>query len=327
MVPEDYRCAIVSEFGPPSGLKIERRATVAPAIDEVLVEVHAASVTPLDTYLRNGIKVGDYTPTVPYVPGGSMSGRIVAFGPQVQGAKVGDRVYGRAFSGSNAEYALCRASQIFKLPEIVAYADGAVISVPYETAYHSLVDLAAGTGGDVVLVQGAAGAVGAASVQMARMLGMKVIATCSERHIDAVLKNGAHAAFDYRNPDCGTQILEACGGSGVDIVIEVSARNNLPLDLSLAARGGRIIIVGGTGETPFNAHPMIAKGLKVIGVDLRSLSPRKMAQINAMIVAGLEAGNLRPKAANHFPLDNIAAAHAKVETGSASGGVVLVIKP
>lgn len=321
-----YHAAQVERFGDASGLSIALRDIQQPIGDELLIEVHAASVTPLDTYLRNGIKVGNYTPTLPYTPGAALSGIVSAMGSDAGRFKLGDRVYGRAFSGSNAEFALCKSSQVFALPPRVGFTEGALVPVPYETAYYGLVDLADGKGGDVVLVQGAAGAVGAASVQFAISLGMTVFATCARHDMDKVRENGAQNVFDYKDPTYPDQILTLTDGRGVDMIMEVSARANLTLDMGLAAAGARIIIVGGTGDTPFNALPVIAKGLKILGVDLKAMAPRRAAQVNAVIVAGLQSGVLRPAAAHHFSLDAIAEAHAAVESGRASGGVVLKIR-
>ena len=325
MLPDQFRAAVVESFGDPSVLTVAMQALPSPRADEVLVEVHAASVTPLDTYLRNGVKIGNYTPDLPYTPGAALSGIVAAVGANEKRLEPGDRVYGRAFSGSNAEYALCHAAQLYALPPHIGFVEGALIAVPYETAYYSLVDLADGREGESVLVQGAAGAVGAATVQIAKSMGMTVIATCSQRDAEAVGANGADHVFDYHT-SYAEAVMTLTGGRGVDVIIEVAAKTNLAMDMRLAAPGGRIVIVGGTGDTPFNALLVIAKGLKILGVDLRAMSPARVSQVNMAIVAGLRSGILKPAAANHFPLEKIAEAHAAVEAGKGSGGVVLNIR-
>jgi NADPH2:quinone reductase len=197
--------------------------------------------------------------------------------------------------------------------------------VPFETAYYSLVDLAGSGAGETVLIQGAAGSVGAAAVQIARSLRLRVIATCGLEDRDNVLANGAESALDYAQPDLTQVVLAVTGGRGVDIVIEVAARTNLMRDLALAATGGRIVIVGGPGEAPFDTLPVIAKGLRISGVDLRSIAPQRAAQIHAALGNGLSNGTLRPRATHRFSLDQIADAHAAIESGSMPGGVVLEI--
>jgi NADPH2:quinone reductase len=295
-----------------------------PGPDEVLVAVPASSVTPLDTYLRRGIPVGDYTPTPPYVPGAAFAGVVVETGADVRNVAVGERVYGRARSGSAAELAVCASDQAFALPDTIGFDDGALIAVPFETAWYGLVDLGRAAGGETVLVHGGAGSVGAATVQIARARGLRVIATCSGADREAVLAVGAHVVLDYRDPGLKDRLAAAASG-GVDVVVDVAARTNLALDIAICAPGGRIVIVGGTGPTPFDALPIIAKGLTIAGVDLRALTPRRRREIHAGIAAGLEAGILRPRASHRFGLDEAGAAHEAVEAGRGSGGVVLLV--
>lgn len=320
------KAAMATGFGPPSVLRIETIDTPALAPGEVLVKVHASSVTPLDTYLRKGVPVGAYTPAPPYTPGAALAGTVESVGSGVIGIAPGSRVYGRARSGSAAEYAACLADEVYSLPANIDFADGAVIAVPFETAYYSLVDLAGAGGGETALIHGAAGSVGAAAVQIARSMGLRVIATCALADRDAVLANGADLAIDYARSDLTDAIRAAAGDRGVDVAIEVAARSNLARDLELAATGGRIVIVGGTGQTPFDALPVIAKGLRISGVDLRSMTSRRAAQIHAALYVGLADGRFRPRAAHRFSLVRIADAHAAIEAGRVPGGVVVEIE-
>jgi NADPH2:quinone reductase len=323
------RAALVSAFGSPDVLQVQTAPLPTLAPHEVLVSVRAAAVTPLDTYLRKGVPVGDYTPTPPYTPGFALAGEVAALGAEATGFRIGDRVYGRARSGAAAEFAACDAAAVHPLPAKIGFADAALIAVPYETAYYSLVDLAGAAGGETVLVQGAAGSVGAAAVQLARTLGLRVLATCSNADREAVIGHGAHEVLDYADgPDrIEAKVRELTRQRGVEIIIEIAAKANLGADLALAAPGGRIVIVGGTGQTPFDALPVIAKGLRLLGVDLRSVSPRRALQIHAVLAAGLENGTLRPRVAHRFPLEEIAAAHAAIEVGQGSGGVAVLMQP
>lgn len=318
------KAVVVPAFGTPSVLALAEVEDPQPGPGEILVAVRASSVTPLDTYLRRGIAVGDYTPSVPYVPGAAFAGIVVETGKYVRHLGVGDRIYGRARSGSAAELAVCTSDHAFRLPDRLGFEDGAVIPVPFETAWYGLVDLGRASGGETVLVHGGAGSVGAAAIQVARAHGLRVIATCSQPDREAVLAAGAHVVLDYRDPGMKDQIAKTAG-SGVDVVIEIAARTNLAMDVDVCAPGGRIVIAGGTGPTSFDALPIIAKGLTIAGVDLRALTPRRRRDIHAGIGAGLEMGFLRPRAAHQFRMDEAAAAHEAVEAGRASGGAVLVV--
>ncbi|BDE06902.1 NADPH:quinone oxidoreductase [Vulcanimicrobium alpinum] len=320
------RAARVRRFGPRAdALHLDDLAIPAPQPGEVVVRVRAAAVTPLDTYLRAGVAVGDYTPILPYTPGSAFAGIVAEIGAGVTDRVPGERVYGRTRSGAAAEWARCDAREVFPLPGRVDFADGAVVAVPFETAWWSLVDVAAARGGDVVLVQGAAGSVGAAAVQLARAMGLHVIATCAADDAARVRAHGAHAVIDFRDPHWTEAVREASGGRGVDVVVEVAAATNLVADAALAAPGGRIVVVGGTGATTIDPLVLIAKGLHVAGVDLRAIAPDRRAQIHAGIAAGLENGTLRPHAAHRFALHEIVDAHGALEERRGAGGVVLVI--
>lgn len=319
--------AIVPKFGPADQMAVARIARPSlQADDDVLVEVHASAVTPLDTYLRAGVKVGAYTPAPPYTPGFAMAGTLLSDVPGDAVLVEGRRVYGRAKSGANAEVAVCSATDVFPLPEGIPFPDAALICVPFETAYYSLFDLGGAQGGDTVLIHGAGGAVGRAAAQLAVMRGIHVIATCGERDVEIVRSFGVGDVVDYRSPNLADSVLARAGQSGINVVIDVAAKTNLPLDLEVAAPQGRVIIVGGTGPVEMDALPIISKGLTVAGVSLPSMSKRRIREIHATLYPLLERGLIKPHAATRFPLASIAEAHRAIEEGRGSGGVVIVRK-
>lgn len=312
-------------FGDASVIVIDEVDLPAPGPEEVLVEVRAAAVTPLDTYLRSGLAVGGYTPKPPYTPGSALAGLVVAAGSGVSGLALGQRVFAHAASGACAERALCPARRTYPLPGHIDFADGALVAVPYRTAYFSLIDLARAAGGETVLVHGAGGSVGAATVQLARSHGLHVIATCSAGNAERARADGAHATVDHRAADWPAAVRAAAAGRAIDIIIEVAAKANLSTDLDLAAARGRIVIVGGQGATSIDPLPVISKGLSLFGVSLPNIPPQRDQQIMAAIVAGLENGTLRPRVSSTFPLHDIIAAHQAVESGRGSGGVALLM--
>src|ERR1043166_7359207 len=161
----------VREFGGPAVLKIEELPDPKAGPGQVVVRVKAVGVNPVDTYIRSGAYAKVIQP--PYTPGSDAAGLVDSVGDGVQHVKPGDRVFitgttSPGFSGACAELTLSRAAQIHPLPPSLTFQQGAGIYVPYGTAYRSLIHRARGQAGETVLVHGASGGVGVASVQLVR---------------------------------------------------------------------------------------------------------------------------------------------------------------
>jgi len=196
----------VREFGAPAVLKIENIPDPTPGPGQVVIAVKAAGVNPVDTYIRAGTYARK--PPLPYTPGSDAGGVIESVAADVTRFKPGDRVYiSGTLTGSYAEKALSEASRVHPLPERTSFTQAAGIYVPYATAYQSLIHIAKGTAGDTVLVHGASGGVGSASVQIARSRGMTVIGTAgSERGRTLVREQGAHHVLDHHAADFVDQL-------------------------------------------------------------------------------------------------------------------------
>src|SRR5215210_2758482 len=161
----------VPQFGDPSVMKLEDVPDKSAGSEQVLVRVQAAGVNPVDTYIRSGVYA--LLPPLPYTPGIDGAGIVEAVGSAVAAFKKGDRVYfggtvdGRAV-GAYAEAALCLPDQVHHLPDAVSFAEGAGVNVPYVTAWRALFDKGRAQPGETLLIHGASGAVGIATVPMAR---------------------------------------------------------------------------------------------------------------------------------------------------------------
>ncbi|HVG18449.1 MAG TPA: alcohol dehydrogenase catalytic domain-containing protein, partial [Blastocatellia bacterium] len=161
------RAIRVHESGGPEVLKLEDVPDLKPGPGQVLVRVRAAGVNPVDTYIRAGTHA--VKPALPYTPGMDAAGDVEAVGEGVTRVAIGDRVYvARTLTGAYAEQALCNESQVHPLPRHISYSQGAAVNVPYATAYRALFQRAKAVAGESVLVHGASGGVGIASVQLAR---------------------------------------------------------------------------------------------------------------------------------------------------------------
>src|SRR5215510_12074068 len=156
-VRDPMKAIRVHEFGGPEVLKLEEVPTPQLGPGDVLVQMHAVGVNPVETYIRAGTYAR--LPTLPYTPGNDGAGLIEQIGRDVSEFKPGDRVYtAGSISGTYAEFALCKPEQVHRLPTNVSFAQGAAMGTPYATAYRGLFQRAESKPGETVLVHGARGA-------------------------------------------------------------------------------------------------------------------------------------------------------------------------
>ena len=314
----------MTAFGGPEVLRLEEVLTPKPGPGEVLVRIHATGVNPVETYIRAGTYAR--LPELPYTPGNDGAGVVEQVGADVTEFKAGDRVYtAGSLTGTYAEFALCRNEQVHPLPANVSFAQGAAIGTPYATAYRGLLQRAVAKPGETVLVHGASGAVGTAAVQLARADGLRVFGTAgSDPGFKLAREQGAHEVFDHRAPEHFEQIMKATGGRGVDVIVEMLANVNLGNDLTILAKGGRVVIVGSRGPVEINPRDTMQRDADIRGMILPTTPPAEMASIHAGLVAGLENGTLRPVIGKEFGLAEAAEAHRAVMKPGALGKIVLV---
>jgi NADPH:quinone reductase len=314
----------VHEFGGPDVLRLEDAPDPKPAAGQVLVRVHGAGVNPVDTYIRAGGHA--VKPKLPYTPGLDAAGVVEAVGEGVKRLRAGDRVYtGGSISGAYAELTLCGEAQVHKLPERVSFAEGAGVFTPYATAYRALFQRAEGVPGETVLVHGASGGVGTAAVQIARAAGFCVVGTGgSEQGRKLVAEQGAHHVLDHHAPDYLKQLTTLTGGRGPDVILEMLANVNLDKDLGVIAKGGRVVVIGSRGAVEITPRLAMGRDAAILGMSLFNASPQELSGIHAAIVAGLEAGTLRPVVGREFPLASAARAHEEVLKPGAHGKIVLI---
>ncbi|MCA1593908.1 MAG: NADPH:quinone reductase [Acidobacteria bacterium] len=314
----------VHEFGGPEVLRLEEVPDLQAGRGQVVVRVSAAGVNPVDTYIRAGAHA--VNPAVPYTPGMDAAGVVESAGEGVTRIAAGDRVYvAGTLSGAYAEQALCDESQVHHLPERVSFAQGAGVAVPYATAYRALFQRARGVAGETVLVHGASGGVGIAAVQIARGAGFTVIGTGgTEKGRQLVAEQGAHHVFDHRAPGYLEQLMALTDGRGVDVILEMLANVNLDRDLNVLAKGGRVVVIGSRGPVEINPRSAMGRDAEILGMSLFNASAREMSSIHAALVAGLEAGMLRPVVGQELPLAEAARAHEAVLEPGAYGKIVLI---
>lgn len=315
----------VSQFGEPDVMQLE---TVEPLTltheQQVLVQIKAAGVNPVDTYIRAGTY--PRRPSLPYTPGLDGAGEVLAVGSGVTTLKVGDRVYGGwPTTGTYAELAVYDSQWVFPLPENVPFEPGAGIFVPYSTAYRALFHKGMAQPGDTVFIHGATGAVGLAATQLAVAAGMTVIGTGgSPAGRELAQAQGASLVVDHHQDNYHDEIFAATAGHGVDVILEMLANVNLDRDLKLAASGGRVVIIGSRGSIEIDPREIMGRETVVAGLSLFNTPARQLQQIQQYVAAGLRNGSLAPIVHQSLPLASAPEAHRAVMTSSARGNWVLL---
>ncbi|HET7325238.1 MAG TPA: NADPH:quinone reductase [Halococcus sp.] len=239
------------EYGGPDVLEIDEIDTPEPASGEVLVEVRAAGVNPVDTYFREG----SYEPfELPMIPGGDFAGSVAGVGEGVEEFTEGDRVYGTALGqnhqGSYAEYATVPTDRLVHLPEDVDMTAAGGAGVVAVTAWRALVDHASLEPGETCLIHGGSGGVGHAAVQIAAATGAHVITTAAPDYNDRLHELGADVVLDYSRDDLADAVREegiantGTADEGVDVILDHRLDDYLQFDAEVAATGARVVGIG-----------------------------------------------------------------------------------
>ncbi|KAM6457003.1 quinone oxidoreductase isoform 1-T4 [Liasis olivaceus] len=322
------RAIKVFEFGGPEVLKLQLDTLVPiPNENQVLIKVHACGINPVDTYIRSG--TFSRKPSLPYTPGTDVAGVVQEVGEHVTAFKKGDRVFTLGtVSGGYAEYAVASVDNIFPLSDKLDFKQGAAVGIPYFTAYRALFQKGSAKAGETVLVHGASGGVGTAACQIARAYGLKVWGTAgTEKGMNLVLKNGACKVFNHRKTDYLAEIKEIAGAQGIDVIIEMLANVNLANDLQLLSNGGRVMIVGSRGPVEINPRDTMGKESSIRGIHLFSASKEEMHECAVAVLAGIEAGWLKPVLGHEYPMEKVEEAHKDIiHSQGALGKMVLLTR-
>jgi NADPH2:quinone reductase len=328
------RALVVHEHGPIENLKLESFPDPHPGQDEVLIEVHAASVNFPDLLVIGGTYQN--LPQRPFVPGKDLAGTVAALGRNVTRFKSGDRVMAQVEHGAYAEQAVASVGNCHRMPDRLSYAEGAAMGLVYLTAHLGLVERAALRPGEVVLVTGAAGGVGLAAVQIAKALGATVIAAVSNEDKGALARaSGADHVVYTAVPDLREalrqQVRKAIGTRGVDVVIDSVGGDVFDATLRALAWCGRLVIVGfAGGRIPeVKAGYLLVKNISVIGLqssDYRDREPEKVQRVQQALFALYEQGQLKPHVMAAYPLTAYREALATVRDRKVLGKVVINIR-
>jgi NADPH2:quinone reductase len=310
-------------------LAVDEIETPAAGPGEVRVRLACSGVNPSDVKTRGGVRSRDL-PFPRIVPHSDGAGVIDAVGAGVPAQRIGERVWvwnaawGRPM-GTAAQYVVLPAAQAVPLPAGTEFDAGACLGIPALTAFHAL-HCNGGVAGRTVLVAGGAGAVGHYAVQFAKLGGAaRVIATVSSDEKAALARSaGADVTINYRTEDVAQRCLELTAGAGVDRIIELDLAANLQVDLATVRRDGEITVYG--SGAPEIAVPFFASILKNVRYQffiVYNLSAEDRARALAGLSDLLARGRVRHNVAARLPLASIAEAHELVESGRATGNVVI----
>ena len=317
----------VQQFGGPEVLQLVHDVPIPkPGDHDVLIRVKAVGVNPVETYIRSGTHSSK--PQLPYTPGNDCAGIVEDVGAAVKNIKKGDRVYTyHSLTGTYAAFTISPASDIHILPDVLSFAQGAALGIPYHTAFRGLFQKAKTKAGETVLVHGASGGVGTAAVQFCRAYGVKVVGTAgTPEGIELVRKAGTQAVFNHRDAGYVDQLLTATGGRGFDVILENAAHINLGVDLTLLTPNGRVVVVGSRGKVEVNPRETMFREASIHGVTLFRASRDESAEAFAAIQAGIENGWLRPVVGKVYPLEKASDAHVDIISGpGALGKLVLEV--
>jgi NADPH2:quinone reductase len=324
------RAVLCERFEGIEALRFGQTAEPTLADDEVMIDVHAASVSYMD-YL---MICGGYQlkPPLPYVPGTDAAGVVVAVGDKVERFRRGDRVACGNWFGGFAERMVAKASKSARIPDNVDFIVGSTVLHAYVTAWYALADRARLQPGETVLITGAAGGVGLACVDVARLLGAHVVAAVgSDSKAQVARDSGAEHVIDTSSEDMRERVKALTGGEGIDVGVDNIGGTSFLTLARLMRWNGRLVPMGFVGgEIP--SLPMnlpLLKNYSVVGVFAGAWMtnfPNEAAQAADRIMALVGEGRLRPHIDRTLPLERAGEAMRAIADRTVQGRIVLQVR-
>ena len=308
---------------------IEEIAAPVPGADEIVVRVRAAALNFLDTLITRGKY--QFKPELPFSPAAEIAGVVEAVGSGVGDLKPGQRVCGYIAWGGAREKVAVPAKLMMTIPDGVSDAAAAGISVTYGTAMHGLKDRGELKAGESVAVLGASGGAGLAAVEIAKLMGARVIAVASNDEKLAVCRaHGADELLNYATTDLKTGLRELTGGKGVDVVYDCVGGDYSEAALRSIAWGGRLLVIGFAAgaipKIPLNLY--LLKNASAVGVFWGEMIMREPEQHRANMIEVLDwcaKGRLKPHVHATYPLARIGEAIMALDKRQVTGKLIVEI--
>jgi NADPH2:quinone reductase len=322
------KAALCKTLDGPKALTIEDIAPPSAKTGEALVRVTAVGLNFADTLITKGKY--QFKPELPFSPGAEIAGVIeqpVAGSP----LQAGQRVTAYVGWGGAAELVAVPAEMLVPVPDAVPDAVAAGLSVTYGTAMHGLKDRGQLKSGETIVVTGAAGGAGQAAVEVAALMGARVIAVASSPEKLAMAREaGASDGILFPGSDLKTAVRDLTGGKGADVIYDcIGGDAAEPLLRALTWKGRFLVIGFAAGEIPkFPLNLLLVKGVSAIGVfwgEAIRRDPKSHRDGMAEVLGWVAAGKLKPRMQATFPLEKITEALAILENRSAQGKLVLTL--
>lgn len=326
------KAQVIQEFGDAKIFESIEMAVPEIGPTQVLIEVKATSVNPIDTKIRSG-KAAVFAPGFPAVLHGDVAGVVSRVGALVNSFRVGDRVFGcaggvKGTGGALGEYMAADADFLTIIPDNLSFAEAASVPLVAITAWEGLVDKAQLQPGDRLLVIGGVGGVGQMAIQLGRAMGAIVDTTASSHDKERLaLELGAAAVVNYKNQNLSDFVSQRTKGEGYDVVFNTVGGQSLQDSFSLVKPNGKLIFIG-TAET-HDIRPAYVRGLSLIGVLMlipllsgkgRAHHGEIMKRMGALIQSGAIRPLLDPV---HFNFAQTGEVHERLESGQAVGKIVI----
>lgn len=327
-IPTQMTEIFIKEFGHPSVLTPRQVAVPAPSSNEVLVRVQAAGVNRPDVLQR----MGKYPlpPDANPTPGLEIAGEVVAMGSSVTKFAIGDRVCALTNGGGYAQYCVVPEGQCLDWPSGYTAIQAAAITETYFTVWANLFQIGKVQHNETVLVHGGTSGIGIAAIQLAKIFGVRVIATAGSTSKCTAIDALGATSVNYHEQDFVSVVKAATGGKGVDVVLDIVGADYFERNIACLAKDGRLLLVGFLGGSVvenFDLGRIMSKRITVTGSAMRPRTlPEKSAiasELEKSVWPHLGQGAIEPIIHAVFPLEQAAAAHALMESSEHIGKIVL----
>ena len=324
-LPTHVRCVNVNDD---HSLVIGEQPLPKCGAGELLIAVSAAGVNRPDLMQRYGL----YPPPADASPilGLEVAGRVAAIGEGVNGWQIGDRVCALCNGGGYSDYVAVPAGQCLPIPDALNDAEAAALPETYFTVWHNVFERGALQPGESFLVHGGSSGIGTTAIALAGAFGAKVFTTAGSAEKCAACESlGASIAVNYREQDFVEQLRAATNGRGVDVILDMVGGDYIRRDIDLAAEDGRIVFIAFQGgfAAELNFLPVLMKRLTLSASTLRAQSRDQKAAIAGALRERvwplLAGGELQPAIDSVYPLEQVADAHARMESSAHIGKLIL----
>ena len=323
------KALICNEFGSTKNLTLEEVKSPEPGVGQVLIDVHAAGINFPDVLTVQGKY--QFKPSLPFTPGIEVSGVIKKVGKDVKMRKVGDEVISTLQTGAFASEVVTSENSTF-LKGNMSFEQAAGFALTYGTSYYALKQRARLVAGETVLVLGAAGGVGVATIQLAKAMGANVIAAASnDTKLDFAEEAGADLRINYTNENLKERVKELTNGQGADVIYDPVGGEFSEQAFRAIAWNGRFLVIG-FASGPIAKMPLnlaLLKGASLVGVFWGSWSAREPneSQNNfSELIKMVDDKKFIPLVTEIFKLEDHASAFACIEERRAKGKVILSMK-